>query len=456
MTSIKDIINKYDLLVPNRLDGGLLLLLLQRKVDANEIDEEFTRYDIQVTLEEIAQIENVGDPRTERILQRLMHFHLKRSHQRPDRYYLSEHAKNFVLFIEHALDSPYRDFPLKKNFEKYFKLDAEEISSITDFEAWYQQSFIAASKKVISEHLASLQDELDKAIERLNTILYSDELSALEMAKEFAEVFQKLGEKREQISDALFYKDHVVLQIKTIVGDFYHKIETANHHQTDEERSAFEQLKEDWKRSQFIEQEVNRFFNSVDKSLERIGEQINFSSTKLSELQENFKAKSRFKINLRKMLEMTLKESSYGRESLVLPEWLPKKQLPFEEVKLFSVPYYDFELPYQNEALEAPIDTDYENKERERVEQELGRQERIAYWLESLSKELELKGELYWPDRFFEIMEAEQDAETALQVGFELIQQVQTHPDTHIDFSNTVAERNQNDFSLWQMTIRTN
>lgn len=456
MTSLKDINNKYDFLVPSRLDGGLLLLLLQRKVIAKEIDEEFTRHEIQITLEEIAQLENMTEPRTERILQKLMHFHLKRSKEKSGRYYLSEHAKSFVLFIEHALNSPYRDFPLKKNFEKYFKLDADEIANITDFEAWHQQSFIAASKKVISEHLASLQDELEKAIDQLNTILHSDELSALDMAKEFAEVFQKLDEKREQISDALFYKDAVAIELKAVVNGFYDKIDAASHHQTEEETQAFEKLKDGSKRAQFIQGEVNRFFNSVDRSLERIEEQIRYSSTKLRELQENFKAQSRFKINLRKMLEMTIKESTYGRDTLKLPEWLPQKGLPFEETKLFSIPYYDFELPYQNESLEASIDTDYEMEERAKVERELERQGRIAHWLGVLTQELVQKGQLFWPDRFFEIMETEQDAETALQVGFELVEQVQTDADLHIEFSNTVSDRSQNDFSLWDMTIRKN
>lgn len=451
---ISEISNNFDLLIPDKLQGGLLIILLRRRIEEKEIDDEFTRHDIQGILEEIARQENVAEPQIERILKKLLHFFLLRPPDRPDRYYLSEHAINYALLIEHALESPYRDFPLKKNFEKYFKLDAEDIQSITDFEEWYQQNFVAASRKVISEHLGSLQDELDKSIHRLNIILYSDKLTALEMAQEFAAVFQQLDLKRKQISDALFFKEGVVLQIKTVVSSFYQRIESAKHHQTEEETKTFQQLHTDWTQAQSIQREVNSFFKTVDKRLERIGEQITFSSTKLSELQENFKAQSRFKMNLRRMLELILKESRYGRESLTLPDWLPKKELPYEEARFFAVPYYDFALPHQNESLTALVDETYEAEQRSGIERVLERQEKVKHWVGTLEEELERTGELYWSDRFFEILEVEQDADVSVQVGFELVQRIQARPTGNIEFSDAFTEQDKNEFSLWKMTIR--
>ncbi len=454
MRPLPEISPIFDLLVPSKLNGGLLILLLHEKIKNEEIDEEFTRQNIQDALDEIAQQELISRPQTERILKNLLYYFIRRPVDKAGKYYLSEYAKSFIRLIEHRLDNPLKELPLKKNFENHFSLQASDVNDINDFDGWHKQNFNGAARMVLSEYMESLQDELDNLIQQLNTILHSDELTALEMAKKFATIFTELGESIEEIREVLNSKEKVSDELRKIVDKFYMRVDKADHSQNQEENSTLDKIISDWKKAEKIHEDVNLFFLNVDKHLRRISTQIIFSSKKLNELQEIFRAQSLFKLNLKKMLEFILRESVPNRDTLKLPDQLPRKIIPYERIRFVSVPFYDFRVYEENKPLEAYQDTHYEYQERQKIERVMYRQEQNSKWVDIILKDLDAKGSIVWSEYFFKILDQEQDEEIPIQVGFDLIQYAQKNANYYLEIDQTPQTHpNHHGYILWNLKI---
>ena len=149
---------------------------------------------------------NGATPQIEKILKDLLHYFIKKPPETVSKYYLSDYAERFIQLLETKIDSPYRNFPLKKNFEKYFAIEFEEIEDFEELNRWFKQGFHDTSKRVILDHIESLQDEVESSIKKLNEILYSDELQAIEMVRLFVNEVLKISDlKQRQIREVPFF-----------------------------------------------------------------------------------------------------------------------------------------------------------------------------------------------------------------------------------------------------------
>src|ERR1700727_1340669 len=115
-----EIFQKYDLLLPSKFEGGFLILALYQKIRNHELPEIFTTNDIKVTLEEIAKESNQPVTKSERTIKNLLHYYLRSVPNEYGRYYLSDHALQQVELMLHKINNPYKNYPLKESFEKYF------------------------------------------------------------------------------------------------------------------------------------------------------------------------------------------------------------------------------------------------------------------------------------------------------------------------------------------------
>lgn len=219
-----ELFSDYDFLIPNRIEGYIIIRLWQ-KIKSGEIQEEFSYNDIKNIVNEVTALTNGATPQIEKILKDLLHYFIKKPPETVSKYYLSDYAERFIQLLETKIDSPYRNFPLKKNFEKYFAIEFEEIEDFEELNRWFKQGFHDTSKRVILDHIESLQDEVESSIKKLNEILYSDELQAIEMVRLFVNEFKNFGLKAEQIREALFLKDETLKNLKKTADYFYIKIQ---------------------------------------------------------------------------------------------------------------------------------------------------------------------------------------------------------------------------------------
>jgi hypothetical protein len=448
-----ELFSDYDFLIPNKIEGYIIIRLWQ-KIKSHEIQEEFSYSDIRNVIDETASFTNGSTPQTEKILKDLLHYFIKKPPETISKYYLSDYAERFIQLLETKIQSPYRNFPLKKNFEKYFSVEFEKIEDFEELNRWFIQGFHDTSKRVVIDHIESLQDEIESSIKKLNEILYSEKLQAIEMVKLFVNEFKNFGLKAEQIREALFLKNETLRSLKNTSDFFYSKIEETKHFQTIEEEKQYQELEYKWQTANQIKEEVTAFFENIDKKLLRITNQIVFASSKLKELEENFQYQSLFKINLKKLLQLVLETSSFDKnEGILLNKNFPIKGIPFEKIQLFFSPKYEFNIETGSIGIVPQTNTDYEQAERTKIQNALQVQEKIASWVDICFARIEKENELNYSSVFYEILNSEQNIEIPLQVGFSLFQQFSNNKDFHVIIDKTIANPNRNDIIIWNMKI---
>ncbi len=452
---INDIKEDYEYLVPSK-DEGLVVFMLNEKIEKKEIGKEFTYQDIQ---DIIRIVSNLIDPahqrQTERILRNLMHFFIERPPDKPTRFVLSNYANKFIGLINKKLDHPYRKFPLRDSFKRYSTFKANEITTIEGFLSWYEQGFNATTRETIAEHLEALKDEAESAIQKMNKILYAETLTGMELVMQFTDIFKGFGEKADQITDTLQLGSSLELEVKKVVDYFYSKIDEVKHPENAKEEEEYRKLMKDFYDADRIQDEVTSFFTLVDMRLGQIREKIVFANSKLKELQDNFRYQSQYKINFKRLLQLVLERSSYSKDGPVLPKGFPLKILPFENYNFFYAPKYDFNTTNVNPVYEVEFDTQYEQAERAKIDKELDRQAVVVRLVEQCKELLEQEKELNITQQFYKILNSERDIELSLQVGFELIQYASTNKNYAINVKQELPDDFQNnEVIIWKMNIK--
>ncbi len=435
-------------------EQGMIIFVLHKKVKNKEIPRYFSYRDIERAISEANANEPGALPQTERILKVLLYYFIEHPPRQRNKFMLTDYAVKFIELIRDKLDSPYKRFPLRKTFEQYAQFSADSIENINDLRGWYERSFHKATKQTVLDHLDALKDEVNASISELNSILNQDFEKAIEIAEKFTTVFNRIGEKTEEIKDTLRLENVLDQEIQTVVDMYYKRLESYKHPESETEKQEFYSIKSEYEEALLIKKSVSDFFLRVDERLAQLTEKALFASSQLKNLQNNFRNHSRFRIHLKRFLEFTLKEAVYTKDGSALPEKFPRKSIPHEEFKIINVPYYDSFITQQNEVIPAVIDEEYAKQENLKVERELLRQENSAKLVKEYKNIIREQKELDFTDHFYKILREEEDAEIALNVGFELFQFANNHPDYKINIRKELpSERNIENILTWRMKI---
>ncbi len=418
---IQEFHDSYELLVPPQ-EEGMVIYALSQKIERNEIDANFTYQDLQLAIVEVSSLSPGRQPHTERILKDLLHYMIERPSDKRNRYKLTEYALNFIKLATNKLKNPYRNFPLRESFKQYGLFKPSDIKSIYHFQSWYEQGFNSTTRQTIIEHLEALKDDVDKSIRSLNDALYSPHSELLGTVHKFVVAFQSFGEKAEEIRDTLRLSVKLGSQIDVIVSTFYQTVEKCKHPQNEEEQRNYEKAEGEFLIASQIQKQVSDFFSVVDEKLAQLKDRILFSSTKLTELQDNFRYQTDFKINIKNFLVFLLSETKYSKDGLSLPHSFPKKSIPVGFARFVIVKYYEFFSPVKNRIITPARNQKYKSKEKAKIDLELLRQENTVKWVSKYKRKLIADRLLDFTPIFYEILREEKDVEIPLQVGFELFQ----------------------------------
>lgn len=449
--SKKELYSKYDLLLPSKFDGGYLIIALYEKLKNREIEEYFTQKEINEILTDIKTDFNLDSVRQwSNIKDNLFHYFLRSHPDEPWKYYLTDYAKNVVDLMISKLENPYKNHPLKKSVQDSFTLRHGEIKTIEEFERKFGRIFIQGSKKIIIDHLESLEDELRDAYKELNDILRKDdEQSATTLVREFTIVFRKFGERAEDITEAIISKDKFLGDLLNVVDNFYRKMEDDGRFDTDNVQKS----KNGWERAQEIYTDIREFFNSVDQKVHIIRRQINHASDKLTELQEQFSARAFFRLQLKKLHRTILESSQYTAEGVRFRNNFPLKQVIYEPVRMLYPRYYEFELPKPNIIVNIEVDETYENNEKQKIAKEINRQQIINQWFDKAKDILEGKGQLSLDELMNSIVEEEKDLSIAYQVASRMTAYTSENSNVLIDVEQKIISLPQQNLSLWKTKI---
>ncbi len=448
---IEALYTKYDLLLPSKFDGGYLVIALYEKIKNREIEEYFTQKEINEILRDIAVDFNLDSVRQwSSIKDNLFHYFL-RSH--PDevwKYCLTDYAKNVMDLMISKLENPYKNHPLKKSVQDSFTIRHGEIKTIEELERKFGRIFIQGSKKIITDHLEALEDELREAYKELNDILRKeDEQSATSLVRQFTVVFRKFGERAEDITEAIISKDKFLSNLQNVIDDFYRKMEDDGRFDTDNVQKS----KGEWEKSREIYTDIRAFFNSVDHKVHIIRRQINHASEKLTELQEQFSARAFFRLQIKKLHRTVLESSEYTADGIRFSNNFPLKQLVYEPVRMLYPRHYEFEPPKPNIIVNVEVDETYEQEEKQKIAKEINRQQVINQWVDKAKDILENKGQLSVDELMNSIVDEEKDLSIAYQVASRITAYTSENDEVFIDVEQKVISLTQQTLSLWKTKI---
>jgi archaellum component FlaC len=447
----KELYIKYDLLLPSKFDGGYLAIALYEKIKNREVEEYFTQKEINEILADIKTEFNLESIRPwNNIKDNLFHYFLRSHPDEPWKYYLTDYAKNVVDLMVSKLENPYKKHPLKKSVQDSFTIRNGEINTIEELERKFGRIFIQGSKKIITDHLEALEDELREAYKELNDILRKEnEQSATSLVREFTVVFRKFGERAEDITEAIISKDQFLGNLLNIVDHLYRKIEDDGKF----DRYNVQKSKSDWERAQEIYTDIREFFNSVDQKVNIIRRQINHASEKLTELQEQFSSRAYFRLQIKKLHRTVLENSQYTTEGVSFSNNFPLKQLIHEPVRILYPRYFEFEQPKPNLIVNIEIDEKYERNEKKKIAKEINRLQIINQWVDRAKDILVNKGQLSIDELMNSIIDKEKDLSIAYQVASRMTAYTSENNDVFIDVEQKIISLSQQNLFIWKTKI---
>lgn len=446
-----ELFENYELLLPPKNDGGHLLLTLHQRIQANQLSEQFSSEDIRLILEELAG-EGVV-PQTERIIRQLLHYQLRQVPEQYGKFELSDHAIRLVELMRYRIDNPYKDYPLKETFEKYFFIRSTDLKTIIDLELKFGREFTAGHKRIINDHLASLEDELAEAYQQLKEILTESESNATVMVRKFTEVFKKFGERASDITYAISSKDFFLRRLRERVERFYVETELLKQAQTDDDINKLKQYQKDWLSALAIQEDLELFFKGVDRKLDRIRRQILRASVKLRELQESFSKSSNFRSLVGKLFHLYIEQESAKRLRSTKSAPLPLKSLIYEKVQLVYPVHYDFGVTRNVTIKTIQPDLNYELSQKKEIEREILRQEIINRWVEKGKANLSVSASLDITNFMKQILEEQDDFFIAQSVAIDLLNFASEFPLLRPSIKTELYEFVQQNVSTWRMTI---
>ncbi len=414
--SIENILSRYHLLIPKK-EYASIIIRLDRKINEGELEEYFRFEDIEYCSREVESETTIN---IEIAVQYLLNFFLIEHPTRSNSYSLTQYARNFVGVISDKISSPYSNLPLKQNFEKYFALDQDTLASAEQLNNWFELSFSLISKRVVSDHIESLYDDLKEATKELNEILLVENLDALKLVEEFSKVFKKFVDRSREIREVINFKNKVLKQLNDFENELYKKYDSYSASQRTVNKREFESSRQDWDTVKEIANNVKAFFDQIDLRLDNISNQIHYASKKLNELGETFEKKALLKVNLKKILRLALEDMKHTDTGVRFKSF-PLKAIPSQEVYFRAFKRYDFEMEQPNAIVPLEKDAEYFDTQEKEFLKDVNSQERISVWVDNLKQRLESEKQLNLSSEFQKIYLEENNTLIPLRVNYNLI-----------------------------------
>lgn len=452
--NLNQIYQKYKKLLPARKEGMVIFHLNQR-IQAEDIDACFTRRDIENVIQEITKLDISGStPQTSLIIGELLHYFLEKPLGKPHQYQLTEYAKRFIALVENKLNNRLKNVPLRKSFEKYALFKSTDITDISELNQWFEQGFTDTGRQVVTDHLEAFKDEVLSLTKDLNAVLYEEGEDALSKIGSFADIFEKIGNRADQIRETLDLNNSLNQEIDNVVNFFRRKMDDFKYPTSNKEQEQFNSLKNDYDKAVQIQKEVNNFFNIVDVKFKQITEKMRYAINKFEDLKDNLRYQSKFQINAQRFLEFTLQEAIYNRESPLLSSNFPKRHLVNESLKFTNITHTEFLKPPKQQVKERIKDDAYQNKARREITKKFGTQHKIRKWANKCKQILLKEGKLDFTEHFYLILEEEKDIRVPLAVSHELFKFADNNADYEIIIEKKILDKfRSKDILTWETKI---
>lgn len=435
--------NFLEILPPNK-EILLLIIWLYKKIENGYLPEEFEEKDFEDTFDEVKDFLQIEKDKNVELISQKISNHFYQTERVGNKYkiHLTVYSKNLCKLLINEIQPELVKLELYHTFQRTLPLKDEDLENIDTLQYWYDKHFQSARNEIYM-HIEQLHNDVSEKISELTILLKSNSNNPKEQIESYGNIFELLAQRIQGIISALHYKDETLRKIKS-------------------SKDVLVINQENFDRYNYIQGDVESFFNSIDRRVSSISEKIQLASKRLRNLLDTLKHKQQFKINIEKLLLLLLKSSKrkFTRKSnrsdfeIILHEKFRGIELPSILTKFVSIPKLDFQV--QNKIEPQPIEYDkhYEQTERSKGLALLEIQESTAEWLDEITQHL-LSNETLEYDKWFDrIIEKENNLEVPINVCFGLIEEHNESDNKQIIIEKETINKNSHDLSLWKMRIQ--
>ena len=425
--------NYSEILPPNK-ETLLLIIWLYKKITNGYISENFEQRDLDNTADDVVEFLQIEKDKNKELLYKKISEHYLQTESVGNKYRvrLTIFAKKFCELLIEEIQPEIEKLELFHIFQRTLPLQEDDLLNIDTLSYWFNTQFKPARDK-IHAHIDKLYNEVTAKITELGSLLKANADNPRQQIDSYSLIFSSLTERVQGIINTIDYKNDTLKKIKSESNSF------SNNELTFEKYTR-------------IQEEVENFFQSVDRRIITINSKIQLASRRLSNLLDTLKHKQQYKIKLEKLLFLMLKHNKREKSKVILNNQFKTIELPFIQTKFVSIPKIDFQIYNTIKPQKTEYDKQHEKEERKKGLVLLEIQESTAKWLDEIDKELKTNDMLDFDKWFDKIIEKENNLEVPIQVCFGLVEMHNKFDEKQIKIETESITKK--DLSLWKMKIQ--
>lgn len=427
----------YKELIPTEVETGLLITALTKRVEEGIIDEAFTQNDFNDTLYIVQEALLREQSFQQEIISKKLskNFYTTVKINGEYRYKLTQYARTFSMMLEEKVQLKLTKISLLKTLRNTISLREDDLKTIEDLEAWYDLRFTGRPQQTILAHIEHLQAQVDDEITHLKEILKNDSEDPVTMIKNYLEIFSRMGTQAEELADTLRYKEEILKMLNKAIKRFSGKAEV-------------------WEKYKMILNDVELFFEGIDKLLMVIEDKIQESVKKLRSLLDNVRYKQLYKLRLERFMDYLLYKGKVIKEEQIFPEGITGRSLIYDSKYFRYLPDINYNLGDPGAVPDFVIDEEYLKEQEQLAIKRLEIQEKMAQWTDKIWNQANENEIEEFHKLLKEIYELEQNWETPLEVASEVVKKTGYSEKVNIHILTGEAEASANDVALWKMKIK--
>jgi hypothetical protein len=427
----------YDLLVPDKLEG-LILLSLFDKYSNEEFNEERISDAIDQVYKDLGRQSQRNEyDRNNTIILKFQEFFLWRDEIKKT-YRFKAYGEEFCLKIKERLESRYSPAEIKRLFDSlYYELLRHLETPDLSFSMWHNEHFKKRTTD-ISSQVEILDQQVSESVREFRTKIKDNDLKLFQLLEEIEISLDEIKEYANQLKESFKSTYDIEYKLEDLILDTSYQ--------------------------EFIAEinDVMNFNAHIRGQLEQVSIRIDKIKPRVREFiydfnQRDFDRKTVLFLNLLINKSVQTKNEK-GKKILLLPEGVPEFQIynSIAPPKFVIIPDRDITPKIPVELVRYAINKDRQEERIKIEQQKLLERKRVQFWFKHVIQELEKKSQVEYSTLFYEILKHEgSNLSITIKLTSKIIRELSNHKNYKIiveqeETTNVLFNR----IKLWKMQIQ--
>ncbi len=384
----KETKDHYDLLIPDKLEG-LILLSLYEKFGKDEFSEDRINETIDKVHKDLGRQSQRNEyERNSAIVLKFQEFFLWRDDIKKT-YRFKVYGEEFCEKIKERLESRYSPAEIKRLFDSlYHELLRHLNSPSLNFNLWVTEHFNRRTLDILTQ-VEILDQQVSESVKEFRKKIKENDQGLFQLLEEIEMSLDEIKEHASQLKDAF-----------KATYDIEYKLE---------------ELLNSPESQQFISNinEVMNFNTLIRGQLEQVSDRIDRIKPRIREFiyefnQRDFDRKTTLFLNLLLNNSKQIRNEK-GKKILVLPTEVPTFSVfnAADLPRFVVIPEKDISPKIPVEVVYRKVNTMRQNDALKNVGQKIFERQRVQYWVKYIMEKLENEGQLNYTPLFFQILSEE-------------------------------------------------